>query len=90
MVEQDVLVEMKGRRPIKLPEPSVCPASEDKRLSGEVEVHQNGIRYQSPISLQKIGTDSIARCVVMCNLPVHRHSLQQRQASSSSPVVTSS
>lgn len=55
VIEQDVLVEMKGRRPHKLPEVFVRPAPDGKRLPGEVEVHQNGLRYQSPMGTQKIG-----------------------------------
>lgn len=55
VIEQDVLVEMKGRRPIKLPEVFVRPALDGKRLPGEVEIHQNGLRYQSPMGTQKIG-----------------------------------
>ncbi|KAH8117216.1 FACT complex subunit SPT16 [Phellopilus nigrolimitatus] len=47
VIEQDTLVELKGRRPLKLPEVFVRPATDGKRLPGEVEVHQNGIRYQS-------------------------------------------
>ena len=54
VIEQDVLVEMKGRRPHKLPEVFVRPATDGKRLPGEVEIHQNGIRYQS-LGSQKIG-----------------------------------
>jgi nucleosome binding factor SPN SPT16 subunit len=56
VVEQDTLTEVKGRRPIKLPEVFVRPALDGKRLPGEVEIHQNGIRYQSPMGSQKIGT----------------------------------
>jgi nucleosome binding factor SPN SPT16 subunit len=56
VVEQDSLVEMKGRRPAKLPEVFVRPALDGKRLPGEVELHQNGLRYQSPLGSQKIGT----------------------------------
>ncbi|KAI9509977.1 FACT complex subunit SPT16 [Russula earlei] len=54
VIEQDVLVEMKGRRPHKLPEVFVRPAPDGKRLPGEVEIHQNGLRYQSPLGSQKI------------------------------------
>jgi nucleosome binding factor SPN SPT16 subunit len=55
VIEQDVLQEMKGRRPTKLPEVFVRPALDGKRLPGEVEIHQNGLRYQSPMGSQKIG-----------------------------------
>ncbi|KAF8906014.1 FACT complex subunit-domain-containing protein [Gymnopilus junonius] len=34
-------------RPIKMPEAFIRPALDGKRLPGEVEIHQNGIRYQS-------------------------------------------
>lgn len=56
VIEQDVLQELKGRRPHKLPEVFVRPALDGKRLPGEVEIHQNGLRYQSPMGSQKIGT----------------------------------
>ena len=55
VIEQDVLVEIKGRRPHKLPEAFVRPALDGRRLPGEVEIHQNGLRYQSPMGSQKIG-----------------------------------
>ena len=55
VIEQDTLVEIKGRRPTKLPEVFVRPALDGKRLPGEVEIHQNGLRYQSPMGSQKIG-----------------------------------
>jgi hypothetical protein len=55
VIEQDTLVEVKGRRPLKLPEVFVRPALDGKRLPGEVEIHQNGLRYQSPMGSQKIG-----------------------------------
>jgi nucleosome binding factor SPN SPT16 subunit len=55
VIEQGSLVELKGRRPHKLPEVFVRPALDGKRLPGEVEIHQNGIRYQSPLGSQKIG-----------------------------------
>lgn len=55
VVEQDSLIEVKGRRPLKLPEVFVRPALDGKRLPGEVELHQNGIRYVSPLGSQKIG-----------------------------------
>ncbi|EIW85375.1 FACT complex subunit SPT16 [Coniophora puteana RWD-64-598 SS2] len=54
VIEQDTLVEIKGRRPQKLPEVFVRPALDGKRLPGEVEIHQNGLRYQSPMGSQKI------------------------------------
>ncbi|KDQ60609.1 hypothetical protein JAAARDRAFT_31568 [Jaapia argillacea MUCL 33604] len=54
VVEQDTLVEMKGRRPTKLPEVFLRPALDGKRLPGEVEIHQNGLRYLSPVSSQKL------------------------------------
>ncbi|KIK63712.1 hypothetical protein GYMLUDRAFT_162320 [Collybiopsis luxurians FD-317 M1] len=53
VVEQDSLVELKGRRPVKMPEAFIRPAPDGKRLPGEVEIHQNGVRYQSPMG-QKV------------------------------------
>ncbi|KAF9567635.1 FACT complex subunit SPT16 [Agrocybe pediades] len=47
VIEQGNLVEIKGRRPTKMSEAFIRPALDGKRLPGEVEIHQNGIRYQS-------------------------------------------
>ncbi|KAJ6488648.1 FACT complex subunit SPT16 [Mycena vitilis] len=48
VVEQGNLVELKSRRPAKMPEAFIRPALDGKRLAGEVEIHQNGVRYMSP------------------------------------------
>lgn len=47
LVEQDKLIEIKGRRPIILREVFARPALEGKRLAGDLELHSNGLRYQS-------------------------------------------
>ncbi|KAI9304410.1 FACT complex subunit-domain-containing protein [Cunninghamella echinulata] len=47
VVEQDNLIQIKGRRPLRLPEVYVRPQLDGKRLPGELEIHQNGLRYQS-------------------------------------------
>ncbi|GAA5820245.1 hypothetical protein JCM10212_000770 [Sporobolomyces blumeae] len=47
VVEQDRLVEIKGKRPIKLTEVQLRPSFDGKRQTGDVEIHSNGIRYQS-------------------------------------------
>ncbi|KAG4304385.1 hypothetical protein PORY_002095 [Pneumocystis oryctolagi] len=49
VIEQDNLIEIKNRRPLKLAEVFVRPALDGKRVSGELEIHQNGLRYQSPL-----------------------------------------
>ncbi|KNC97903.1 chromatin-remodeling protein SPT16 [Spizellomyces punctatus DAOM BR117] len=48
LVEQDRLVEVRGRRPLRLPEVFVRPQV-DKRFPGDLEIHTNGIRYQSQL-----------------------------------------
>ncbi|KAG8964979.1 FACT complex subunit spt16 [Tulasnella sp. 419] len=53
VVEQDVLQEIKGKRPLRLQEVFVRPALDGKRLPGELEIHVNGVRYVSPLG-QKI------------------------------------
>ncbi|KAJ7632236.1 FACT complex subunit SPT16 [Roridomyces roridus] len=53
VVEQDNLIELKTRRPAKMPEAFIRPALDGKRLAGEVEIHQNGVRYLSPMG-QKV------------------------------------
>lgn len=55
IVEQEGLIEITGRRPVKLGEISVRPALEGRRLPGDVEIHSNGIRYKMQLkSDQKI------------------------------------
>ncbi|KAH6655439.1 FACT complex subunit-domain-containing protein [Truncatella angustata] len=53
VVEQDKLVEIRNRRPQVLDNVFIRPAMEGKRVPGKVEIHQNGIRYQSPLSSQQ-------------------------------------
>ena len=36
------------RRPVKLPDVYLRPPLDGKRVPGEVEIHQNGLRYMSP------------------------------------------
>ncbi|KAI8985467.1 FACT complex subunit spt16 [Pilobolus umbonatus] len=47
VIEQDNLVFVKGKRPLRLPDVYVRPQTDSKRLPGELEIHQNGLRYQS-------------------------------------------
>ncbi|KAI8854433.1 FACT complex subunit-domain-containing protein [Chytridium lagenaria] len=48
LVEQAKLIEVKGRRPVLLRDVFVRPAIESgKRLPGDLEIHSNGLRYQS-------------------------------------------
>lgn len=55
VVEQDRLAEIKGKRPVKLTDVQVRPSFDGKRQSGDVEIHSNGIRYQSSVKAdQKI------------------------------------
>ncbi|BGP34967.1 FACT complex subunit spt16 [Rhodotorula toruloides] len=49
VVEQGKLVEIKGKRPIRLTEVQLRPSFVGKRQAGDVEIHSNGIRYQSSI-----------------------------------------
>ncbi|KAJ3023192.1 FACT complex subunit spt16 [Thoreauomyces humboldtii] len=54
LVEQDNLIEIRGRRPLRLGEVYTRPLV-DKRFPGDLELHQNGVRYQSQLkSGQKI------------------------------------
>lgn len=45
VIEQDSLIE--SRKPIKLPDTTLRPQFEGKRSAGDVEIHQNGIRWSS-------------------------------------------
>ncbi|CCX06472.1 FACT complex subunit-domain-containing protein [Pyronema domesticum] len=47
VVTQDNLREMRNRRPQRLPDVFIRPAMDGKRLPGELEIHENGLRYQS-------------------------------------------
>jgi nucleosome binding factor SPN SPT16 subunit len=49
VVEQEKLIEVRNKRPIKLPDVYIRPAQDGKRVPGEVEIHQNGVRYTSPM-----------------------------------------
>ncbi|TRM59387.1 FACT complex subunit-domain-containing protein [Schizophyllum amplum] len=49
VIDQDKLVEIKGRRPIRTSDMFVRPALDGKRLPGDVEIHQNGVRFVSAI-----------------------------------------
>ncbi|KAJ6786679.1 hypothetical protein PWT90_09725 [Aphanocladium album] len=52
VVEQDKLTEIRNRRPAVLDNVYIRPAMEGKRVPGKVEIHQNGIRYLSPLNTQ--------------------------------------
>jgi nucleosome binding factor SPN SPT16 subunit len=55
LVVQDKLIEVKGRRPLRLAEVFPRPALEGKRVHGDFEIHQNGLRFVSPLKAdQKI------------------------------------
>ena len=49
VVEQEKLIEVRNKRPSKLPDVYIRPAQDGKRVPGEVEIHQNGVRYTSPM-----------------------------------------
>ncbi|GAA5853260.1 hypothetical protein JCM9279_006278 [Rhodotorula babjevae] len=53
VVEQDKLVEVRGKRPIRLTEVQLRPSFDGKRQSGDVEIHSNGIRYQSSVKQEQ-------------------------------------
>ncbi|KAI1401893.1 SPT16-domain-containing protein [Hypoxylon fuscum] len=53
VVEQEKLVEIRNRRPLVMDNVFIRPAMEGKRVPGKVEIHQNGIRYQSPLNTQQ-------------------------------------
>lgn len=56
LVEQDKLVEIRGRRPPRLGDLYIRPALEGKRFLGELEIHSNGLRYINNVrSDQRIG-----------------------------------
>jgi nucleosome binding factor SPN SPT16 subunit len=48
VVTQDNLREMRNRRPQKLSDVFIRPGLDGKRVPGELEIHENGMRYFSP------------------------------------------
>lgn len=50
VVDQGKLVEVKNRRPARLDTVYVRPGPEAKRAAGVLEIHQNGVRYVSPMA----------------------------------------
>ncbi|OBT83334.1 hypothetical protein VE02_08548 [Pseudogymnoascus sp. 03VT05] len=50
VVEQDKLVEIRNRRPNVMDNVFIRPVMDGKRVPGKVEIHQNGLRYQSPLN----------------------------------------
>jgi len=53
VVEQDKLTEIKNRRPQVLNGVNMRPGLEGKRVTGTIEIHQNGLRYVHPTN-QKV------------------------------------
>lgn len=49
LVEQGQLIEVSGKRPVRLTDVYIRPGMEGKRLPGDVEIHSNGIRYRSQL-----------------------------------------
>jgi nucleosome binding factor SPN SPT16 subunit len=49
LVYQDSLIEIKGRRPPRLPDVHIRPTMEGKKVPGDLEIHVNGLRYQSAV-----------------------------------------
>ncbi|ORX99261.1 SPT16-domain-containing protein [Basidiobolus meristosporus CBS 931.73] len=49
IIEQDKLIEVKGKRPFRLPDVFARPVLDGKRIPGELEIHVNGLRYISPL-----------------------------------------
>ena len=49
IVEQASLIEVKGKRPIRLADVLARPNIDTKRAPGELEIHVNGLRFQSPL-----------------------------------------
>ncbi|RMZ81270.1 hypothetical protein DV737_g2619, partial [Chaetothyriales sp. CBS 132003] len=48
VVEQEKLIEIRNRRPQRLSDVFLRPAQDGKRVAGELEIHQNGLRYATP------------------------------------------
>lgn len=55
VIEQEKLIEIKGRHPYTLKNVFPRPAPEGKKSDGTLEIHQNGIRYRPDGPAPKIG-----------------------------------
>lgn len=53
VVQQDKLSEVRDRRPQRLEPVFVRPTPEGKRVAGSLEIHKNGVRYQSPLGKEQ-------------------------------------
>jgi nucleosome binding factor SPN SPT16 subunit len=49
VIEQESLREIRNRRPQRLMDVYARPSADNKRVQGELEIHENGLRYQSPL-----------------------------------------
>jgi nucleosome binding factor SPN SPT16 subunit len=49
VVEQENLREIRNRRPQRLVDIYARPNADNKRVPGELEIHENGLRYQSAV-----------------------------------------
>ncbi|KAI9699299.1 MAG: FACT complex subunit spt16 [Candelina mexicana] len=49
VVEQEELTIIRNRKPQALPDLFMRPALDGKRVPGEIQIHQNGLRYVSPL-----------------------------------------
>lgn len=49
VVQQDQLIESRNRRPLRLDMVQIRPGPEGKRVPGTLEIHENGLKYQSPL-----------------------------------------
>eukprot|EP00834_Sanchytrium_tribonematis_P005935 NODE_396_length_8125_cov_0.508472.p1 type:complete len:821 gc:universal NODE_396_length_8125_cov_0.508472:4774-2312(-) len=54
LVEQDKLIEVKGRRPLGLRDVLCRPKPEGKQVSSPLEIHSNGLRYKSELNNSKV------------------------------------
>jgi FACT complex subunit SPT16 len=49
VVEQENLGEIRNRRPLRLMDLYARPNADNKRVPGELEIHENGLRYQTAV-----------------------------------------
>lgn len=53
LVEQASLVEISGKRPVRLADVYARPSLEARRAPGDVEIHANGIRFRSQLKAEQ-------------------------------------
>lgn len=91
VVEQEKLRPVRQKRPLVLNDVMIRPGPDNKKLAGDLQIHENGVRYQNHNN-QQVGQSPVTSCLPLHSwsalILVHlrlsalfRPALQQHQAS---------